>query len=110
MLPKKQTLNEYVICFEIKTDKLQVIEPCNHEYHQDCVKAYLEQKLKEGSCEFGCLDESCKEMVGDFILKKFFTADQMDKRDSLSLQKAVESDVDMSWCPTPDCNQVFVKI
>jgi hypothetical protein len=73
------------MCFEVKTDKLQVIEPCSHEYHQECVKAYLEQKLKEGSCEFGCPDESCKEMVGDFILKKFFTADQMDKRDSLSL-------------------------
>lgn len=84
-LEKLKSQEECVICYGVITDKVAVIEPCNHKFCQDCVREHLVQKLNEGRYEFGCLDGSCRAIVGDFILKKFFTAAQVDLRDRLSL-------------------------
>lgn len=69
------------ICYdtiERETDALE-LRVCNHEYHKECAKRYLESEISQSKCPIVCPEPSCKKEIAIRDMIKTASAEDMDK-------------------------------
>ncbi len=80
---------------------------CDHIYHSECMKSYLQSEISSSKCPLICPDTQCKVEMVTVDLKKVLTEEEIDKFYDYSFLKAISTQKDIFWCPTPNCNYAF---
>jgi hypothetical protein len=83
-------------------------ELCEHIYHKDCLKNYIESRIAEAKFPILCPDPNCGIEISDRDLKELISEDSYRKFAAFSFKSAIENQKDISWCPTPNCEFAFV--
>ena len=81
---------------------------CEHFYHLDCLRKYLKSQIDDSKFPLHCPVVSCKRQIGDLDLKEVLSEELLTKYAAFSLSTVVDTQKDLSWCPTPDCKFAFV--
>ncbi len=81
---------------------------CEHFFHMECLQKYLHSQIDDSKFPLCCPEVSCKKQIGELDLKEVLSKDYLAKYSSFSLSSAVDTEKDLSWCPTPDCKFAFI--
>ena len=75
-----------------------------HVYCKNCMKAYCEGLIMEGSIgKLICPNEKCETFIREKDLKDLdISAEMLKKYDEFSVSKAIDQMDDYTWCPS--CN------
>jgi ariadne-1 len=96
------------VCFDDYNEQnIMPLEACDHIFHMDCVKMYLQTKIEERATEIKCPDQKCKEGISMADMMAVLEEDQLEKYYKYTLSAAIDQGEGMSWCPSPDCNYAF---
>ena len=81
---------------------------CEHIFHKSCLVSYLKSQIEDSHLPLNCPDFPCKLEIGDLDLKELLSEDDYTKYSTFSLNQVVDTNKDMSWCPTADCKFAFI--
>lgn len=96
------------VCFEeYAEENIYPLSSCEHIFHEDCLKYYLEAKIKEQAPKIVCPQDGCGVEMGVGDLQGVLEEELLEKYYSYTLDAAIAQDDDMWWCPTADCNYAF---
>ena len=98
------------ICLEqIAPEELDPLDTCGHMFHSVCTKRFLESQIEEKITELRCPLEDCRAEIFFREVVARVSRSAAKKYEDFSLSNVVDANPDdYSWCPTPDCNYVFI--
>lgn len=70
--------------------------------------SYLKSQIEESKFPLVCPEIACKVEIGDLDLKELLSAVDYGKYSTFALNAVVDTNKDMSWCPTADCKFAFI--
>jgi len=89
--------------------KQATLESCGHEFHEDCLKEYVEKKVEGKDVLIFCPRKVCATAMRLVDLMDFLDAQKQEKYVYAALNSYVESMEDVNCCPTPTCHYAFLK-
>ncbi|XP_073977746.1 E3 ubiquitin-protein ligase RNF144A isoform X2 [Rhodnius prolixus] len=81
---------------------------CSCAFCKECVRAYVEFEISQGAYEISCPDAMCQ-LQGIITLAEIgnlVNSDVMEKHRRYRLNREVEDDVRLAWCPAAGCETV----
>eukprot|EP01022_Parablepharisma_sp_SALTPOND_P030553 TRINITY_DN765_c0_g1_i1.p1 TRINITY_DN765_c0_g1~~TRINITY_DN765_c0_g1_i1.p1 ORF type:complete len:335 (+),score=32.50 TRINITY_DN765_c0_g1_i1:1689-2693(+) len=98
------------ICLDdIADSELLPLDSCGHIYHPECITRYIKTKIGERGYPIKCPNPKCKKDISMLDLNEFLEEEELKKFIDYSFKIAVEGNpADFSFCPTPDCQYIFV--
>lgn len=84
------------------------LRQCEHIFHQECMIEYLTIQIDTRHFPIVCPEASCKLDVNDLDIREILSQTQYQKYSQLITTQAIDQLADMSWCPTPDCQNAFI--
>ena len=88
--------------------KIFVFDNCCHIFHGSCLRAYFKSEIEDSKFPLHCPLPECGEEVKISEVKNLLKPKLFDLFQERLINLAVDTNPDMSWCPTPDCNYAFV--
>ena len=90
------------------SDDLFSLQTCQHIFHPNCLKQYLQVQVKDNKLPLVCPDPECKQEISDQDLRTLMSDAEYQKYQTYGINRALSLQGDVSWCPTPDCKFAFV--
>jgi E3 ubiquitin-protein ligase RNF144 len=110
----QQALKHYTctICLESLSEyDPSPLSMCEHVFHKECIVGYIKNEVAENKYPVKCPQNDCNKVVDEVDVKDFLGFENIEvvnKFRQFSLKHALESQKDISWCPTADCTYAFV--
>uniref|UniRef100_A0A0K8STN0 E3 ubiquitin-protein ligase RNF144B n=2 Tax=Lygus hesperus TaxID=30085 RepID=A0A0K8STN0_LYGHE len=81
---------------------------CNCSFCAECMKAYVEFEISQGAYEISCPDAMCEAqgVVTLSEIENLVNSDLMEKHKRYRLNKEVEDNEKLIWCPSAGCETV----
>ncbi len=90
-------------------DSAYFMKNCEHVFHRECLTSYLKAEISNNRCPIKCCLPTCKAVIASEDMVRNLSQEDLDKYHKQSLDLAVNhNNADMSWCPTANCQYVFV--
>lgn len=112
----KETLNDFdnpqvcKICFAEKLKQIPIAKlECNHNFCNNCIMKYLENKIKNGNVlNIKCLYPECPQCFTNEDIKQIVSTDMWIKYKKILLQKLKlnQDSIKLMNCPSPDCEDI----
>lgn len=98
-----------LICLNVFDDERNVypLSNCEHVFHKDCLNEYIKAKIDTGSIPIKCLALKCDKEIVEEDLKQLINKQLKDKYHTIYLNKTMDLQPDISWCPNAACNYAF---
>ena len=98
------------ICYDtIKAEEYLPLEGCGHMFHPACIHEYLEGEITSRRFPLLCPFGNCKVEIREIDLQERLTPEMYQKYEEYCFKSYVErNNAELSCCPTPDCNFVFI--
>ncbi|XP_076626401.1 E3 ubiquitin-protein ligase RNF14 isoform X2 [Colletes latitarsis] len=78
--------------------------PCSHVFCKDCIRSYLEVKIKDGNVQnICCPDEKCTSEATPAQIKDLVSSELFAKYDSILLNATLDTMMDIVYCPRRSC-------
>jgi hypothetical protein len=100
--------SECRICFEPLESELTIISACDHIMHKECAQMYLRAAIDKQTLPLVCPNHECMIDIVPQDLEKLLKKEELEKYHKYSLNTALNSSNEYSWCPTPNCTNVFI--
>ena len=90
-----------VLCWGELTNYNKVALQCNHSFCKDCVRDYLEEKLKEGpiAIEATCPQFGCNLVMPHSLYDKLLTGDNLKTYLKYHCKAYTDDNKMVKWCP-----------
>ncbi|XP_024080851.1 E3 ubiquitin-protein ligase RNF144A isoform X2 [Cimex lectularius] len=81
---------------------------CSCIFCIECMRAYVEFEISQGAYEISCPDAMCKAqgVVSLSEIENLVNSDVMEKYRRYRLNREVEDDIRLAWCPSAGCETV----
>lgn len=100
------------ICYEQldseESEQILPLQLCEHIFHQECMEQYLQTQIEGSLFPLHCPDHKCRKDVSDSDLRECLNEQTYQRYSVFALNQVIDSNPDLSWCPTPDCKYAFV--
>jgi hypothetical protein len=83
------------------------LDSCDHVFHEDCLKEYLEMKIQNKDDVILCPDAKCKIPMVVEDMTAVLGEEKMEAYYAFTLDKAVDGKEGFMWCLTKGCEYVF---
>lgn len=105
-----ETAPECEICIsKILSQDYFLMEKCGHMYHKNCVTAYLQNEVNSRKFPLICPHPKCKSELLPVEIGFLLDPESKRKWEDYTFKMVIESNpADYSFCPTPNCQYVFV--
>ena len=82
---------------------------CMHVFHKECISLSIKAKIKNNELEILCPMDDCLKKLSVEDMHTFLDKSLITKYYELTFKEYVSlNHKDTSWCPTPNCNAVFM--
>ncbi|KAK4252723.1 hypothetical protein QN277_014462 [Acacia crassicarpa] len=93
-------MHECGICFNVYAGTEFAQLPCQHFFCLKCLQTFAQMHVKEGTLgNLQCPGSKCAVMIPPALLKRLLDDKEYERRESLTLEKTLESMSDVAYCP-----------
>ncbi|CAD8120162.1 unnamed protein product [Paramecium sonneborni] len=97
------------ICLDIIEFSQIIMLTCIHQFHHECINQHCLTQIQSRSFPIICPIIECKENINYSDLKEILEDKALQTYQKFTFQQYVDTHSDeYSWCPTPDCQYVFI--
>ncbi|EFC43615.1 predicted protein [Naegleria gruberi] len=102
---------ECPLCYDdVPADQCTKLPACSHAFCNNCWKAHIESKIKEGKLQILCPELGCACIVDDDLISQFASSQNKKKFDAKFIESYVEDNVSIKWCPSAPCCGRCVRV
>jgi hypothetical protein len=97
------------ICLdEIPSDKIYILDCCDHKFCKNCITEYTRMKITDGETDsLTCPVLTCKREIEVKEIKQLLNSQEMKKYEDFSLKKALSKIPTVCYCPNRLCNNAI---
>ncbi|TNV81178.1 hypothetical protein FGO68_gene322 [Halteria grandinella] len=108
--PIKFQVGDCKICLmDIEQQDAFPLTQCGHMYHFECIQQYLQSQIKDRKYPILCPIKECKKEIDHSQdMTSLMTEEEYHLYTRYSLEQCMQTQQDISWCPTADCKFAFI--